>query len=120
LVSSIFIGSIYFFNEDIVKLISGAYNPHTSSVLVIISISILSSPLGTLFTQSFIIKNKTSEFLKVLQFTFLTNMIFVFPLIYFYEELGLAYTVFITQIIHIALNIYFTQKVNKGITQCVA
>jgi len=113
IISTLFILIIFNFNSEIIKLISGDINNNVSSVLVIISISLLTSPLGTLFTQSFIIRKRTDSFLKVVKFTFLTNMILVFPMIYFYREQGLAYTVFITQIVHISLNIYFTSKLNN-------
>jgi len=105
--SLIFIVLLYFFGDKVVQLISGEKNFAVVSILMIISISILTSPLGTFFTQMFIIKNETKLFLKVVQFTFITNMMLVLPMIYFFEALGLAYTVLISQFVHMFFNLKY-------------
>lgn len=105
--SLIFIALLYFFADKVVQLISGEENFAVVSILMIISISILTSPLGTFFTQMFIIKNETKLFLKVVQFTFITNMMLVLPMIYFFEALGLAYTVLISQFVHMFFNLKY-------------
>ena len=106
-ISLIFIALLYFFGDKVVQLISGEENFAVVSILMIISISILTSPLGTFFTQMFIIKNETKLFLRVVQFTFITNMILVLPMIYFFEALGLAYTVLISQFVHMFFNLKY-------------
>ena len=45
--------------------------------------------------------------LRVVQFTFITNMILVLPMIYFFEALGLAYTVLISQFVHMFFNLKY-------------
>lgn len=109
-ISLTFIILLYFFGDKVVQLIAGEENVAVVSILMIISISILTSPLGTFFTQMFIIKKETKLFLKVVQFTFFTNMILVFPMIYFFEAIGLAYTVFISQVIHMFFNLKYYRK----------
>ncbi len=115
MVSLCFIIIVYIFGNKIVYLISGQYNNEIYNILLIVSFLLLSSPLGTLFTQSFIIFERTNMFLQVVKYTFLTNMILVFPFIYFSKIYGLAYTMLITQIIHILLNIYFYKKARKSL-----
>jgi len=110
-----FITLLYFFGDKVIQLIAGEKNFTVVNILMIISISILTSPLGTFFTQMFIIKKETKLFLKVVQFTFLTNMILVFPMIYFFEVLGLAYTILISQLVHMFLNLkYYRITLQKG------
>lgn len=116
LIGCLFILTVVLFDQKIVELVSGEINSSVEVILVIISILLLTSPLGTLFTQTFIIKNETKLFIRVVQFTFLTNMILVLPMIYFFDAVGLAYTVFITQIVHMYFNIKYyliTRKRNK-------
>jgi PST family polysaccharide transporter len=106
---------VFLFGKEIIYLISGNYNQEIYKILLIVSFLILSSPLGTLFTQLFLIFKRTDLFLQVVQYTFLINMILVFPLVYFYPLYGLAFTMLFAQIIHILLNIYFYNKVRKFI-----
>jgi polysaccharide transporter, PST family len=105
--SIFFIIIVISFGNEIITLISGNENILVVNVLSIICISILTSPLGTFFTQTFIIKKETKLFLRVVQFTFLTNMVLVFPMVYFFEVIGLAYTVLLSQIVHIFFNIKY-------------
>lgn len=115
IVSLCFIIIVIMFGNEIVYLISGNYNNEVYTILLVVSFLLLSSPLGTLFTQSFIIFERTDLFLQVVKYTFLTNMILIFPLIYFFKIYGLAYAMFVVQIIHTALNIYFYNKARKFI-----
>jgi polysaccharide transporter, PST family len=101
---SILFFTIYMFGHDVIKLVSGGENSDIVDILTILSIGIFTSPLGTLFTQAFIIKKQTKRFLKVVQYTFLTNVVLIFPLVYFDSLLGMAYTVFIAQLVHMFFN----------------
>lgn len=98
------------FRDDIIYLITGSYSVKISAILAIFLIRVFTSPFGPLFSNSLIIMEKKSEFMKVMNYTVLLDLVFVTPSIYFYGVEGLVYSFLFVLIIHVVLLITYLQK----------
>jgi len=98
------------FKNEIVYLITGEYNLEVVSLLSIFLIRILTFPFGGLFSNALIIMQRKSEFMKVMNYTVILDLILVSPSIYFYGVEGLVYSFIFVLIIHVLLLITYLQK----------
>ncbi len=103
-----------FFKEEIVYLVTGNYSVEITSLLTIFLIRILIFPFGPLFSNALIIMQRKSEFIKVMNYTVILDLILVSPSIYFYGVDGLVNSFIFVLIIHVMLLIIYLQKsINK-------
>lgn len=103
------------FSKDIVFLVSGNENPEVVFILIILSLSIITSPFGPAFTEGLLVCGKKEIVTKVVRDTFILNMIIVSPLIYLFGAVGLAVTWVVGQVFHVSLYIYQYRKVKRKI-----
>jgi len=104
-----------FLKEEIVYLITGNYSVEITSLLTIFLIRILTFPFGPLFSNALIIMQRKSEFMKVMNYTVVLDLILVSPSIYFYGVKGLVYSFIFVLIVHVLLLIIYLQKtITKG------
>ncbi len=83
---------IIFFNKYLLEFISGdSFNPHMVDILNILSIVIIILPFFTLFTNVLVAVDKSEELKIIARDTALLNIIFIFPIVYLYKDIGLAY-----------------------------
>ena len=99
-----------FLKEEIVYLITGNYSVEITSLLTMFLIRILTFPFGPLFSNALIIMQRKSEFMKVMNYTVILDLILVLPSIYFYGVEGLVYSFIFVLIIHVLLLITYLQK----------
>ncbi len=109
---------LYYFSPTIIKLLSGSDISESTDILQILAITVVLSPLGWLFTQSFITQNRNIYVTKVTMYTALVNILLVFILIKLYGIYGLAFTVVGVQIFHLCINVLFFQRLKRQ-TVCV-
>lgn len=95
-----------YFAKDIIYIISGSYIEESIQILKILLITLLLRPLGSFFTQYFVIVNRNNTVLKVTIVTMIINFIVVFPMIYVFDFYGLAYTVLAVQVSQVIINLY--------------
>lgn len=96
-----------FLKEEIVYLITGNYSLEISSILSIFLIRILTFPFGGLFSNALIIMQRKKEFMKVMNYTVILNLILVSPSIYFYGVFGLVSSFILVHIVHVSLLAYY-------------
>lgn len=96
-----------YFKEEIVYLISGEYNIEVISLLTFFLIRVLTSPFGPLFSNSLIIMQRKNEFMKVMNYTVLLDLVLVSPSIYFHGATGLVYSFIFVLLVHVLLLLYF-------------
>ena len=89
-VSSLFFVIFVVSNEVIIKFVTDDLNSNVLLLSLIMSVRVLSSPFSNLYSNSLIISGRKLEYLKVMKYTVLLNILFVFPLIYIYGAVGLA------------------------------
>jgi PST family polysaccharide transporter len=99
-----------FFKEKIVYLITGNYSVETTSLLTVFLMRILVFPFGPLLSNSLIIMQKKKEFIKVMNYTVVLDLIIVSPSIYFYGVKGLVYSFIFVLVVHVVLLIGYLQK----------
>lgn len=103
-----------YFKHEIVYFITGEYNLEVVSLLSIFLIRIMLFPFGPLFSNVLIIMQRKNEFMKVMNYTVILDLILVSPSIYFYGVEGLIYSFIFVLIIHVMLLIIYLQKsINK-------
>lgn len=95
---------LFFLSPLIIELMYGVGNDKAVSILQILSLSIVATPLGGFFTQYLIIRSKKKEVLSITFKTMLLNFIYVIPLILFFDAVGLAIAVVLTGFTKVLLN----------------
>ena len=101
-----------YFKDEIVYLISGNYNTQISLLLSIFLIRVLTFPFGPLFSNSLIIMKRKKEFMKVMNYTVLLDLLIVPPSIYLFSETGLVYSFVAVLLMHVVLLIiYLTNSI---------
>lgn len=98
------------FKDEIVYLVTGEYNLEVTLLLSIFLMRIMLFPFGPLFSNALIIMNRKSEFMKVMNYTVILDLVLVSPSIYFYGVKGLVYSFIFVLIIHVLLLIIYLQK----------
>ncbi len=96
-----------YFKESIVSLVTGTSNTEVSLLLSIFLLRILTYPFGALFSNSLIIMNRKKEFMKVMNYTVLLDLLIVPVAIYFYQDMGLVVSFIIVLLVHISLLLYY-------------
>ncbi len=102
-----------YFKDEIIYLITGDYSKEISLILGIFLIRVVTSPFGALFSNSLIIMNKKEEFMKVMNYTVIIDLVLVPPSIYFYHEIGLVISFIVVLILHTVLLLYYLMKTIK-------
>lgn len=100
----------YYFSSDIILLISGKYIVESQNILQIFSISLFFA-LGSFFSIFLIIKSKEKELSKITFISMFINLIFVYPVIYFFNIEGLAYLFLIIQILQVLVQLNYNREI---------
>ena len=96
---------LFISSEMLISILYGENNETAIYILKVFSFVLLVYPLGQIFSSYMVIKNESYKIQKITLHTMITNMLVVFPLIYFYQEVGLVFAVLITQYAQIYFNI---------------
>ncbi len=105
-------------SPNIVYLLAGEHIKETTSVLRLLAFTAILSPLGGLFTQSFVTQKENFYVTKVTIYTMVLNLFLVFVLIKFYGIYGLAGTVLSVQVFHLLINLEYYSKLKRK-NRCV-
>lgn len=98
------------FKKDILYLVSGSYNPEILLLLTVLILRVITSPFGAFFSNTLIIMQRKKEFIRVMNYTVLINLLIVPVSIYLYQEIGLAVSFVMIIFIHISLLVVYTKK----------
>lgn len=110
---SVFLFSgVTYFNQEILTLISGTFDPNVAVVYFILSLSIFTSPFGPLMSQSLIIIDKIKYFYVVVQRTFYVTLLITPIFVYYFDAAGLATAVLLIQLFHIGYLLYMVYMRN--------
>ena len=113
-VSFLFVLIFEYFRDDMVYLITGSYNVEITILLSVFLLRVLTYPFGALFSNSLIIMNRKKEFMRVMNYTVLVDLVIVPPFIYFYQEIGLVVSFVSVLFIHVFLLLYYLKKSIKN------
>jgi PST family polysaccharide transporter len=109
-ISSFFVVIFEYFKESIIYLVTGSYNLEVSTLLGIFLLRVLSYPFGALFSNSLIIMNRKKEFMRVMNYTVLLDLLIVPLSIYLYQEMGLVISFVLVLFVHVSLLLYYLNK----------
>jgi len=102
--------SLFLLSDFFINLVYGSGNDTSSLILSLLSLSIVSLPLGGFFTQYLIISSREKDVAKITFQTMLLNFIYVVPLIYFYGAIGLAISVVLISFTQVYLNSKYSRE----------
>jgi len=91
-------------SEFIIRLLFGDGHENSILILQILSLVLLFRPFGQLFVNYLILKNQSKVVSKITIYTMVFNMILIFPMLYYLNEIGLALTVLLVQIFQVIFN----------------
>lgn len=109
-ISIILLMLLVLFAKPILKLVIGSPDINVLKIYYILIFTLITVPFGPLFTQVLIIQKRNKEFNKVVRATFLFNLSIAPILIYFFQGIGLAVAVVLTQIFVINLCLVYIKK----------
>ena len=109
-ISSFFVVIFEYFKEEIIYLVTGSYNLEVSTLLGIFLLRVLSYPFGALFSNSLIIMSRKKEFMRVMNYTVLLDLLIVPLSIYLYQEMGLVISFVLVLFVHVSLLLYYLNK----------
>jgi PST family polysaccharide transporter len=78
--------------NEIIYLIGGENNKEIVSLVLILSLTIVTTPLSASFTNGMILIGKEEQFTKIIKKSSIINLIIVFPLVNKFSGAGLAIT----------------------------
>jgi len=99
-----------YFKDTIVLLVTGSQTTEVSVLLAIFLLRVLTYPFGALFSNLLVVMERKKEFMKVMNYTVLLDLLIVPPSIYFYQEIGLVISFIIVSFVHILLLVYYFKK----------
>jgi len=102
---------LFLFSENILLLVFNITNENSILVLKLLSIVLFLRPLVELSGQFVIIKNQTQVIQNITFKSMIFNIIFVIPMIYFYDSIGLAITIIIVAIFQLFLYFDYIKEI---------
>ncbi|TQV62355.1 MAG: flippase [Sulfurovum sp.] len=112
-IMSIFTIFLHFFNDFIMLLIAGEKIEISSDILAILAFAIIFMPLGSLYSNSFVIQEKNIYVTKVTIMTMIFNLLLVPLLTWKYSVYGMAYGVVLVNMFHIFLNVFYFNRIKS-------
>jgi PST family polysaccharide transporter len=109
---AILFSGAFLFGEEIITLVNGSFDDEIIRIYNILIFNILLAAFGPFFTVIFICQDRKSEYLSVVKYTFIINMLVVPLLIYFYSGIGMATASIVVGIFHILTFLFY--KLNPG------
>ncbi len=109
-ISSTFVLFGEFFVEELVRVINGEINQHIVMLLSIFLLRIFVMPFGALLSNTLIIMERKREFIKVMNYTVLFDLLIVPFAIYQFHELGLIVSFLLIISIHTLFLWYFVNQ----------
>ena len=110
LTSSFFILLAEYFVDELVLLIHGEHNLQISFLLSIFLLRIFVLPFGALLSNSLIIMQRKKEFIRVMNYTVLSDLLIVPLSIYYFQETGLVISFLIIILIHTLFLWYYVNN----------
>ena len=106
----LFLGAFYF-GKEIVILVNGTFEPAIYIIYAIMTFRIFLAPYANFYTQVLINQNRKKEYLKIVKYTFIANMILVPIAIYYYSGTGMAAATILVSAFHVLLFFSYRLKV---------
>jgi PST family polysaccharide transporter len=100
----------FIFSKDLVSLVAGKNVIESVHVLHILSLSLVFA-IGGFYTPLLVIKSEEKILARVTFFTLIVNLVLVFPSIYWFGYIGLAFQFLIVQVIHALLQLKYNKEV---------
>jgi len=107
---SFFTFFLYFFNDFIISIIAGKEISISADILGILAFSLIFMPLGSLYSNSFVIQDKSIFVTKITILTMIFNLLFVPLLTWKFGIYGMAYGVVLVNMFHIYLNVTYFKR----------
>jgi PST family polysaccharide transporter len=103
-VTSLLLGKIF------IEIVNGSFDANIYAIYLVLCFKILLAPFAPFFTNIYINQNRKAEYLRVVRFTFIFNIILVPVSIYFYSGIGMAFAVLAVVTFHVMLFIWYKLK----------
>jgi PST family polysaccharide transporter len=102
-ISIVFVIGALLFGRFLITLVNGSFDNNVYIIYSILCFKILFSPFAPFFTNILINQNRKAEYLTIVKYTFIFNILLVPVLIYFYSGVGMAVAVLLVVTFHILL-----------------
>jgi PST family polysaccharide transporter len=102
-VAVIFVIGALLFGKFLIVLVNGTFNENVYMIYSILCFKIIFSPFAPFFTNILINQDRKAEYLMIVKYTFIFNILLVPVLIYFYSGVGMAVAVLAVVTFHILL-----------------
>jgi polysaccharide transporter, PST family len=103
----------FIFGKPIIAFVNGTFNSEIYFIYCILLATLLLAPYGPFFTMIWVNQGRNEQYLRVVKYTFMANIILVPASIYFYAAVGLAIAVLMINIFHVLLFLRF--RINPGL-----
>jgi len=100
----------YFFSSELIELVSGKVLPESITILHILSIAIVFA-LGGFYSILLVVKSENKLLLKITAKSMLLNVILLYPSIYFFGIIGLAFKFVLVKIFQAALQLKYNKEI---------
>jgi PST family polysaccharide transporter len=105
---------VFIFAPEIIKLLSGKEISMAENILRIMSLILVVSPFGGLYSNSFVTQQQSVYVTKSTFLTLLANIVFVGILVPLYGVYGLAVAMVIVKIFHFYINNFYFNTLKKS------
>ena len=99
-----------YFKKELVLLVHGDYNIHITLLLSIFLLRIFIFPFGALLSNTLIIMERKKEFIQVMNYTVIVDLLIVPIAIYYFAEKGLIVSFLFIIFIHTLFLWYYVNK----------
>lgn len=103
----------FLFGKQIITLVNGTFDQGIYVIYAILVWKILLSPYGPFFTLIFINQGRNEQYLKVVKFTLIINLLVVPVSIFLFSGIGMAAAVLLVGVLHILLFLFFRLNPDK-------
>jgi len=99
-----------------IEIVNGSFDANIYAIYIVLCFKILLAPFAPFFTNIYINQNRKTEYLRVVRYTFIFNVILVPLSIYFFSGVGMAFAVLIVVSFHVLLFIWYKLKPDYAVT----
>jgi PST family polysaccharide transporter len=102
-IAIVMVAGALLFGKFLITFVNGTFDSNIYMIYSILSFKIIFAPFAPFFTNILINQNRKAEYLKIVKYTFIFNILLVPVLIYLYSGVGMAVAVLMVVTFHILL-----------------
>ncbi len=96
-----------FLGKFAIEIVNGKFDDEIYIIYLILTFKTLLSPYAYFYSQVFINQNRKAQYLNVVKYTLIVNLVIVPICVYFFSGVGMAVAVMIVTIYHVGLFLWY-------------